>query len=98
MLILDSNVHMIKSTKKILTNKFDMKDLDVIDIILGIKISKISNGLVLSQSHYVEKILKNLSKYDNSTDKTLVFTYFWTLHKQKKIRNKRENTKKKKKI
>jgi hypothetical protein len=84
MLILDSNVHMIKSTKKILTNKFDIKDLDVTDIILGIKISKISNGLVLSQSHYVEKILKNLSKYDNSTDKTLVFTYFWTLHKQKK--------------
>jgi len=38
MLILDSNVHMIKSTKKILTNKFDMKNLDVTDIIPGIKI------------------------------------------------------------
>ena len=84
MLILNSNVHMIKSTKKILTNKFDMKNLDVTDIILGIKISNTSNGLVLPQSYYVEKILKNLSKYDNSTDKTLVVTYFRTLHKQKK--------------
>ena len=72
-----------------------MKDLDVTDIILGIKISKTSNGLVLPQSHYVEKILKNLSKYDNSTDKTLVVTYFKTLHKHKKIKKKQENTKKK---
>jgi hypothetical protein len=95
MLILDSNVHMIKSTKKILTNKFDMKNLDVTDIIPGIKISNTSNGLVLPQSHYVEKILKNISKYDNNIDKTLVVTYFRALHKQKKTRKKRENTKKK---
>jgi len=72
-----------------------MKDLDVTDIILGIKISKTSNGLVLSQSHYVEKILKNLSKYDNSTDKTLVVTYFRTLHKQKKSEIKEKIQKKK---
>jgi len=39
MLTLGSNDHIIKSTKKILTNKFDMKNLDVADIILGISIS-----------------------------------------------------------
>jgi hypothetical protein len=51
MLILNSNDHMMKSTKKILTNKFDMKDLGVVDVITRIKISKTSNELVLSQSH-----------------------------------------------
>jgi hypothetical protein len=53
-----------------LTNKFDTKDLRVMDIILEIKISKISNGLVLSQSHYVKKILEKFSKDDNSIVKT----------------------------
>jgi hypothetical protein len=47
-LILDKNDHMIKSTKKILINKFDMKDLGVTDVILRIEISRTSNGLVLS--------------------------------------------------
>jgi len=47
---------MIKSTKKILTNKFDMKDLGVTDVMSAIKISKTSNLLVLFQYYYVEKI------------------------------------------
>ncbi|CAL9013656.1 unnamed protein product [Prunus brigantina] len=41
-----------------------MKDLGVADVILGIKISRTSDGLVLSQSHYIEKILAKFSKYD----------------------------------
>ena len=48
MLTLDINDHMIKSTKKMLTNKFDMKDLGVADVILGIKISRTFEGLILS--------------------------------------------------
>jgi hypothetical protein len=56
-LILGSNDHMIKSTKKMLTNKFDMKDLGVVDVILGINIFRTSNRYVLSQSHYIEKVL-----------------------------------------
>ena len=47
MLILANNEHMIKSTKKVLTNKFDMKDLGVAKVILKIKISTTYNGLVL---------------------------------------------------
>jgi hypothetical protein len=34
MLILDNNDHIIKSTNKILTKKFDMKNLGVVDVIL----------------------------------------------------------------
>ena len=51
MLIVGSNDEIIKSTKKMLNSKFDMKDMGVADVILGVRISKISNGLVLSQSH-----------------------------------------------
>jgi hypothetical protein len=36
MLILDNNDHIIKSTNKILTKKFDMKNLGVVDVILWI--------------------------------------------------------------
>ena len=43
MLMFSNNDSMIKSTKKILTNKFDMKDLGITDIISAIKISKTSN-------------------------------------------------------
>ncbi|KAK3043673.1 hypothetical protein RJ639_000089 [Escallonia herrerae] len=57
MLIIGSNNDFIKSTKKILTRKFDMKDLSVTDFILGMKITKTSSELVLSQSHYIEKVL-----------------------------------------
>lgn len=47
MSILDNNNYMIKSTKKILTDKFDMKDLGAGNVILRIKISRIFDGLVL---------------------------------------------------
>ena len=58
MLIIDSNNDIIKATKRMLTSKFDMKDLGVADVILGIKISRKSNGLVISQSHYIKKVLE----------------------------------------
>ena len=48
-LIIGSKNEIIKTTKDMFNNKFDMKDLGVADVILGIKISKTSNGLILSQ-------------------------------------------------
>jgi hypothetical protein len=48
MLILDNNDHMIKFTKKMLNNKFNIKDLGVVDVTLIIKITMIFNGLELS--------------------------------------------------
>ena len=38
MLILGSNNYIITTTKKMLSSKFNMKDLGVVDVILGIKI------------------------------------------------------------
>ena len=72
MLILSSNDHITKSTKKMLTKKFDIKNLGVADVILWIQISRIFDGLVLSESYYVEKILDKFSKSDNSTVKTSI--------------------------
>lgn len=37
---------------------FDMKDLGVAKVILGIKIIRDDKGIVISQSKYIEKVLK----------------------------------------
>lgn len=56
-LIVDSNNKMIKSTKDMLNSRFDMKDMDLVDVILGIKISKTLGELTLSQSNYLDRII-----------------------------------------
>ncbi|KAD5960305.1 hypothetical protein E3N88_11777 [Mikania micrantha] len=56
------DLEMIKSTKDMLKARFDMKDMGLADVILGVKINKTQNGLVLSQSHYVDKILGKFNK------------------------------------
>ena len=69
MLIGGSNDDMIKVTKKVLTSTFDMKDMGIADVILGIKIAKTSRGLTLSQSHCVEKILDQFNKNSDGVAK-----------------------------
>lgn len=83
MLIIGSNNDMIKSTKKMLNKKFDMKDLGVANVILGIKITRTSKGYALSQCHYVEKILEKFGKHDDRPAKTPVDI---SLHLSKKYR------------
>ena len=68
MLILGSNIKIIKSTKDILSRCFEMQDMGVADVILGIKIIRTSEGL--TQSHYVEKILQRFCKEDINQAKT----------------------------
>ena len=41
-----------------------MKDLGEANVILGMKISRTSNGIFLDQSHYIEKILKKYNYFD----------------------------------
>ena len=41
-----------------------MKDMGEADVILGVKVTRIGNGFILSQPHYVEKMLKRFNKYD----------------------------------
>ena len=39
-----------------------MKDIGLADVILGIKITRTSDGLILSQLHYVDKILEKFNR------------------------------------
>ena len=57
MLIFDTNMKGVCETKKYLSFMFQMKDLNEIDTILGIKIKRHSEGFTLCQSHYVEKVI-----------------------------------------
>ena len=72
MLILGSNNYIITTIKKMLFSKFNMKDLGVVDVILGIKISRTSGGLILSQSHYIEKLLDKFDKDESKIARTPV--------------------------
>jgi hypothetical protein len=63
-LIIGSNDKMIKLTKDMLNSKFDMKDIGLADVILGIKISSTSEGITLNQTHYIDKILEKFNKDD----------------------------------
>ena len=63
MLILGTNIEIIKSTKRMLSNSFDMKDLGIADVILGIKITRTPDGISLSQSHYVDKMIERFKDH-----------------------------------
>ena len=63
MLILGTNTKVIKSTKRMLSNNFDMKDLGVADVILGIKITKTLDRISLSQSHNMDKTIERFKEH-----------------------------------
>nr|GEV48932.1 zinc finger, CCHC-type [Tanacetum cinerariifolium] len=73
MLIVGSNDKMIKSTKDMLKSKFDIKDIGFADVILG-KIIRTQNGLVLSQAHYMDKILNTHNAGDFGLARTPIDT------------------------
>lgn len=57
MLIIGTNMKGIDETKAYLSSCFQMKDLNEVDTILGIKVKKISGGYSLNQCHYIKKML-----------------------------------------
>ncbi|GJR37539.1 zinc finger, CCHC-type containing protein [Tanacetum coccineum] len=46
--------------KEFLSSRFSMKDMKEADVILGIRIKHESNGIAISQSHYIEKAVSQL--------------------------------------
>ena len=70
MLIVGSNDKMVKSTKDMLNLRFDMKDMGLANVILEIKVSRTPDGLVLSNSHYVDKILEKFNKDSSGVART----------------------------
>lgn len=65
MLIMGNNLDVINQTKQMLSSFFDMKDMGVADVILGIKIQRNPDGYTLTQSHYIEKILRRFGHFDD---------------------------------
>jgi len=63
MLILGTNIEFIKSTKQMLFNNFDMKDLGVADVILRIKITRTPDRISLYQSHYIDKMIERFKEH-----------------------------------
>ena len=61
MLIMSKAITNRKATKRMLSTKFNMKDLGVAGVILGIKILKTPNGLALPQIHFIQKILEKFN-------------------------------------
>ncbi|KAF3614518.1 putative plant intracellular Ras-group-related LRR protein 7-like [Capsicum annuum] len=51
-------------------SKFNIKDLGVTDVILGIRIHRTPQGLALSQSHYIEKVLDKFKYMEFGIAKT----------------------------
>ena len=64
MLIFDTSLDMVLSTKQFLASQFDMKDMGEAKVILGVNIARMDDSIMLSQEHYVEKILKMFGHFE----------------------------------
>ncbi|KAL0430955.1 UNVERIFIED_CONTAM: Retrovirus-related Pol polyprotein from transposon TNT 1-94 [Sesamum radiatum] len=81
-LLIGSSVDIITETKSFLKNKFEMKDMGEADVILGIKLIRSTDGIAISQSQYVEKIIENFG-YQNSRIAKMPYDSFVALFKNK---------------
>ncbi|KAJ0507783.1 putative RNA-directed DNA polymerase [Helianthus annuus] len=66
MLIFGTDQDQVDKTKKLLSSSFEMKDMGEADVILGIRIKRSNNGITMTQSHYIEKVLKKFNHYNCS--------------------------------
>ncbi|GJV63736.1 zinc finger, CCHC-type containing protein [Tanacetum coccineum] len=64
MLIFGTDQVQVDLTKEFLSSRFSMKDMGEADVILGIRIKHESNGIAISQSHYIGKVLKKFNYSD----------------------------------
>nr|GEW43685.1 zinc finger, CCHC-type [Tanacetum cinerariifolium] len=61
-------------TKEFLSSKFSTKDMGKANVILGIRIKHESNGIEISQSLYIEKVLKKFNYFDCTLVSTIMDT------------------------
>ncbi|GKB94911.1 zinc finger, CCHC-type containing protein [Tanacetum coccineum] len=64
MLIFGTDKVQVDLKKEFLSSRFSMKDMGETDVILGIRIKHESNGIAISQSHYIKKVLNKFNYYD----------------------------------
>ena len=64
MLIFATSLDIVHDTKRFLAYRFDMKDMGEASVILGVKVIRKCDSIILSQEHYVEKMLKKFGHFD----------------------------------
>nr|GEV02354.1 zinc finger, CCHC-type [Tanacetum cinerariifolium] len=64
MLIFSTDQVQVDLTKEFLSSRLSMKDIGEVDVILGIRIEHESNGIAISQSYYIENVLKKFNYFD----------------------------------
>jgi hypothetical protein len=69
-LIFGTSLDVINEVKTFLCQSFNMKDMGDADVILNIKLIKGENGITLTQSHYVEKVLSHFGYKDSKPSPT----------------------------
>lgn len=66
-----SNIECINETKYFFIQIFDIENLCLIDVILGVKVIKRDREYILAQFHYIEKLLRKINYFDCKPTKTL---------------------------
>ncbi|GKB40691.1 zinc finger, CCHC-type containing protein [Tanacetum coccineum] len=64
MLIFGTNQVQVDMVKEFLSSRFSMKDMREADVIPSIRIKHESNGIAISQSHYIAKVLKKFNEFE----------------------------------
>jgi hypothetical protein len=65
-MIFRTSLDVINGVKTFLCQSFDIKDLGEADVILNIMLIKRDNGITLTQSHYVKKVLRRFGYKENN--------------------------------
>ncbi|GKF67340.1 zinc finger, CCHC-type containing protein, partial [Tanacetum coccineum] len=60
------NENKVDLIKEFLPSRFSMKYMRDADVILDIRIKHESNGIAISQSHYIDKVLKKFNYFDST--------------------------------
>jgi len=64
MLIFGTCIDIVSKTKLFLESKFEMKDMSEANVILGVKVIRKGDNILLSQEQYTEKLLRKFGYYD----------------------------------
>nr|GEX16390.1 zinc finger, CCHC-type [Tanacetum cinerariifolium] len=75
MMIFGTDQVQVDLTKEFLSSRFSMKEIGETDVILSIRIKHESNGIAISQSHHIKKVLKKFNYSDCTPASTPLDTY-----------------------
>ncbi|GJX49741.1 zinc finger, CCHC-type containing protein [Tanacetum coccineum] len=74
MLIFGTDQVQVDLTKEFLSSRLSIKDMGEANVILGKRIKHESNGISISQSHYIKEVLKKFNYFKCIPDSTLMDT------------------------